>query len=478
MYPFAPIILLAVSEIIVLFFGLWIFWRNPKSRVNTTFFGLALTSVIWSIPHIFLQFPETNVVWIKFWINMNFIGPTIFLSFFVYFSYIFLEDSIKLPWWKILLVIIPPVLIVPPALLQEITPYVSGPEGYIHWNFSFYLFYFLFFLYFLWGVINFYRKLGNRNTSDTKALMIIFTGISLGVLTGILFSSILPIIFKNEEFLYLGPSLGGMFITIMCGYAVIRYDLMDIKIMAKRAFFYGVITVVGTILLSFVVVVSRFLEDRYSSLNFWIIPAVFSVLVVLVGNYIWKAMHIAESLKHEFVTVVTHKFRTPLTHIMWSIEDLKMDDLTDKQRENVRAIENSSKSVIELVNLLTEVSEGQNEFTASRRDINLSEILREALKEQKQVAERKGIELEERINEEIIVSAEKKKLRFVINVLIENALTYTPSDGKITVTLVSDGSRVRLKVKDNGIGMSKGTQELVFSTFFRGDAARSKYTEG
>ncbi|MFP4022764.1 MAG: sensor histidine kinase, partial [Candidatus Paceibacterota bacterium] len=59
-----------------------------------------------------------------------------------------------------------------------------------------------------------------------------------------------------------------------------------------------------------------------------------------------------------------------------------------------------------------------------------------------------------------------------------NALTYTPSGGKITATLVSDGSRVRLKVKDNGIGMSKGTQDLVFSTFFRGDAARSKYTEG
>ncbi|MFP4539524.1 MAG: ATP-binding protein [Candidatus Paceibacterota bacterium] len=478
MYPLAPIIFLVVSDMIILVFGLWVFYRNPRSRVNVAFFGLVLTSVIWSIPHIFLQFPEPTAEWFKFWINMNFIGPVIFLSFFVYFSYIFPENRIKLPWWKVLLVTVPPVVIVPSAFFQEIASYVAEPKGYIEWGFTFYLFYFFFFLYFLWGVINFYRKLGNRNKSDTKALMIIFVGLSLGALTGVFFSGILPIIFKNERFLYLGPSLGGLFFMVSCGYAIIRYDLMDIKIIAKRAFFYGVITVVSTMLLSLVVIISRFLEDQHPSLSVWLIPAVFSVLAVLLGFYIWNAIHIAEALKHEFVTVVTHKFRTPLTHIMWSIEDLKMDDLTDKQRENVRAIENSSKSVIELVNLLTEVSEGKDEFTASRRDINLSDILREALKEQKQVAERKGIELEERINEEIIVSAEKKKLRFVINVLIENALTYTPSGGKITVTLVSDGSRVRLKVKDNGIGMSKGTQELVFSTFFRGDAARSKYTEG
>ncbi len=376
---------------------------------------------------------------------------------------------------------LPPLLIIPAAFMQEISTHIeeiARTESW-SWGWGFYTFHILLFSFMIWAILNFYRNLNHKDSSwNRRALSIIFLGVFSASFAGAFFGAFLPVVFKIDETLFLGPSLTLLVFTLVCGYAIVRYDLMDIKIIAKKAFFYATITALSTLLLSVLILASRLLEDTYPGLSIWLIPALFSIPAVLLGFYIWNAIKIAETLKHEFVTVVTHKFRTPLTHIMWSIEDLKMDDLTDKQRENVRAIENSSKSVIELVNLLTEVSEGKDEFTASRRDINLSDILREALKEQKQVAERKGIELEERINEEIIVSAEKKKLRFVINVLIENALTYTPSGGKITVTLVSDGSRVRLKVKDNGIGMSKGTQELVFSTFFRGDAARSKYTEG
>ncbi|MFP4617005.1 MAG: ATP-binding protein [Candidatus Paceibacterota bacterium] len=480
MQPLTSILFLVILGILTLLLGFWMLSRNPRSRINLTFFAMVFFLGLWLITHIFMQHPssEDNEV-MKFWLNMNFVGPAGFLSFFVYFSHIFPTNQIKIPWEKILIMSLPLLLIVPAAFMQEINTEITEITGVKSWGWGFYVFHILFFPFMIWAILNFYWNLNYKDSSwNRRALSMIFLGVFLSSLSSALFSTFLPILFNIEETFFLGPGLTLMIFTFVCGYIIIRYDIMDIKIMAKKAFFYAVITALITLLLGVLILASQMLEGSYPRLSVWLIPAIFSIIAVILGFYIWNAIKIAESLKHEFITVVTHKFRTPLTHIMWSIEDLKMDDLTNKQRENVRAIENSSKSVIELVNLLTEVSEGKDEFTASRQDINFSEVLRNVLKEQKQVAKRKGIELEESINEEVIVSAEKKKLRFVINVLIENALTYTPSGGKITATLVSNGSRVRLKVKDNGIGMSKGTQDLVFSTFFRGDAARSKYTEG
>ena len=276
----------------------------------------------------------------------------------------------------------------------------------------------------------------------------------------------------------MGPTFAVFFISTFTSYAIVRYDLMEIKVIAKQALFYGVVVALTTALLSVVVLVSRFLEGDYPKLSLWLIPSLFSVLAVLLGVYIWRGMQASEALKHEFITVVTHKFRTPLTRVMWALEDLKLDELSEKQRENIKSIEKSSQNILELVNLLTTVSKEKGALHTLSKEVDLSKVLKERLEEHRLTASRKGVLFQENVDDGVIVYAQKSEMRFVMDVLIENALTYTPSGGKIFVTFTSDGKKVRFQVKDTGIGMNRKTQDLVFSTFFRGDEARLKHTEG
>ncbi len=473
-----PVSIIVMINIFMLGLGLWIFLQKPSSRVNVAFFMIVVSFVIWSVPHIFLQLPDIDVNSFRFWVNMNFIGPSLFLVSFVYFSYIFPKDNARLSQVRLFLIFLPAIFTIPAAMTQQVSVHVVGLNGDIYWGWAFYVFYLMMFSYLLWGSVNFYRKMHEKGSGERRAISLVFIGIISGTVAGLFFASFLPLVFNYPDLLYLGPGASGLLFAVFCGYAVIRYELMELHVIAKQALFYTVTVVVATFLLSSVVLVSNRLEESYPMLAFWLVPAVFSALAVILGSYIWNATRSAELLRNEFLTIVTHKFRTPLTRAFWSIEDLKMDDLSESQMENVRMIEHSNKKILELVDLSTDASGGGRGYSFSVKRIDLSEVLREVIAEYKGVAERKGINFEGKMEDGVFVMAERKNLKFVISVLIDNSLTYTPKGGSVVVTLTDNGEKAILSVKDDGIGVSKESQRLIFSPFFRGGKARLEHTEG
>ncbi|MGM0482509.1 MAG: ATP-binding protein [Patescibacteria group bacterium] len=472
-----PQLLISIPTAFMVGFGVWIFLRNPKSRINVSFLGLIMGMLLWSIPHIIIQNPNIDAEGIRFWINMNFIGPAVFFSYFVYFPYVFPEDKISISWKKAILILLLPVITVPAAFTQNICLYVSAPNGFMEWGIPFLIFYLMMPVYIIWGIRNFYWKIRGQRGSNRRAVFLVFFSLVSAVCLSAFFSSILPIFFGYEGLLFLGPGVGGMFFAILGSYAIVRYGLMDIRVIAKRALLYATVITVGTLFFGSVVLISDAMEENFPSLSFWFVPIAFSCAGLILGIYIWKVLSESEAIKYEFITTVTHKFRTPLSRIIWALEGIKEEGgLTDFQQSGLRSIDYSTRSILKMVDLMTHLSDERTSST--KKELNLSETLKATLNDTEAEFTRKNISLERDIEENITVFAEKSGLRFVVNALLENALTYTPSGGVVNVDLYIEDGKAVIRVKDTGIGMSKSTQESVSKSFFRGKEARTKDTEG
>ncbi len=483
MTPLGTAIAVIIPTLSFLVLGLWVFSRNPKSRVNRTFLAISISAFLWTFAHFFFWIFSDSSEALRFWGTIAYIPPAFFFSFILYFSYIFPENDKKVPWPKIALMFSFPAVATVLALgMTIISSYEPRPEGgfLIEWDWGSDVYNILMVIFFLWILFNFLHKLKHeRGKSNRRSILIVFFGFLGGITMGAVFNIFLPTLFDETRFLSLGAILAGAPNILFVSYAIVRYDLMDIKVIAKQALFYGVVVGITTLLLSVVVLVSRFLEDDYPMLSLWLIPAVFSLLAVFLGLYIWRGMQASEALKYEFITVVTHKFRTPLTRVMWAVDDLKIQDMPQDQRlERAKSAENAAQNILELINLLTTVSGEKNALQNLNKETDISNILRKLLEEHRRTAAVKNIVTEENVEDGISVFADRSRVRFVMSVMLENAVMYTKQGGKINIALISDGDKVHFQVKDTGIGMDKKTQSLVFSTFFRGDKARLEDTEG
>lgn len=471
--------LIILTSIIVLVAGVWVLSSNVRSRINLSFFGITLSLLLWSIANFIFWTCNLDVAGLNFWLNQTFIGPTFAFAFLVYFSYVFPEDKAEVSITKSLLIFLGPVLMSLVTFAEKVSYEVTGLFGEISWGWGFYVFYLFTVTYVLWTILNFYFKIEDQKGPGRSAISYVFLGLILAIIAGAFFNNFIPIAFGSNRFIFLGSSSASLIFVIFCTYAIVRYDLMDIEVIAKQAFLYGVLVAFGSMLFGGVVFVSEFIEGYFPLLSFWFIPTLFSVIGVFLGLYIFNALRISEAMKYEFITTVTHKFRTPLSRIVWAVEGIKEEgNLTDIQKNSLRSIDYSGKSIIKLVDLMIATSNRDTGANKMEKELDLSAVLRKTIDEHRQEFERKEMKMEEDIEDNVPIFAEESSISFIINVLIENALIYTPKYGSVHFSLITDRSEAILQVKDNGIGMDKEMQEHISSSFFRGDKARSKDTEG
>lgn len=471
--------LVAVPAVFSLGFGVWILMHNPRSRINTSFFALVFSMFIWAVPHFIMLYPSLSPEALRFWINMNFIGPAVFAPYLVYFSYVFPEDRVKISRFKIFLLSLLPLFVIPLAFAEKFIPQLLHSENFSNYSIFFYLYWLSLFIVIPWALINFRSKIKKLSGKNREAVVFLVSAIFLNMVASAFFSGFLPAVYNYIDLVFLGPGVGGLIFSIFGSYAIVRYDLMEIKVMAKKALFYAVLVTGVTIFMTFVVFLSRTLENSYPNLSLWLIPAIFSVIATFLGIIIWRVIKNSDDLKYDFITTVTHKFRTPISRIIWSIEGIRdQGNLTDMQKTGLRSIEYSIKSILKMVDLMTHLSDERSTDSVLKKEIDFSELLKNILKDQVSEFNRRSISLVVHIKSGVTVMAEENSLRFVLNVLLENALTYTPSGGVVRVGLFLDESKAVFSVKDNGIGMSKAVQKNITTSFYRGGKARRTDTEG
>ena len=180
--------------------------------------------------------------------------------------------------------------------------------------------------------------------------------------------------------------------------------------------------------------------------------------------------------KDELIRNLAHELKTPLTHIITFLEHLvnRSTSISDKEREFANIAYQEMWRYVRLVDKILTFSRilGKR-LILSKETIILSEILKTALNFCTPIAKDKGIELQfhEDIKDAEIIADKDSIIQILVN-LLDNAIKYTPNGGIVQISLEEQDSLYRIKVSDNGIGISGMALQHLFEPYRSGDEAR------
>lgn len=192
-----------------------------------------------------------------------------------------------------------------------------------------------------------------------------------------------------------------------------------------------------------------------------------------------------DHMKSEFITLVSHQLRTPLSSMRWYLEMLIADDagpLNDDQREYVSQVATSNARMVHLVNALLNVSRIEmGKFQISAQTIDLQKIVHSAASSFDLELKQKKIELVLDMPEkEVCIRSDKNLLELVLENFLSNAIKYSHPETTVTVRIHEDraAGTACLSVTDTGIGIPEAQKEQIGQKLFRGSNAKISDTDG
>ncbi len=189
-----------------------------------------------------------------------------------------------------------------------------------------------------------------------------------------------------------------------------------------------------------------------------------------------------EKTKLEFLNIVSHELKTPLTPMIAYLDLLlkgKLGKLTKQQREALETVTKNTKQLRHLIWDILDLSKleaGNMRF--NMRQIDLTELIKEVVKNMETVAKEKSIIIEPKIRPLPITEADRERLTQVITNLISNAIKFTPRKGKIIIETKKRGYSLMISVSDTGIGIPKKQLDNIFTKFFQVDSKTSRKYQG
>ncbi|HKS01830.1 MAG TPA: ATP-binding protein, partial [Arthrobacter sp.] len=186
----------------------------------------------------------------------------------------------------------------------------------------------------------------------------------------------------------------------------------------------------------------------------------------------------ALAAKDDFVSNVSHEFRTPLTSILGYVELLldDDDDLTESQRGPLEIIRRNSERLLTLVSDLLSSRNGQ--LLVTPEAVNVAELVRTSVTAALPRAAESGVRLRAEAPDRLEAHIDAARISQVLDNLVSNAIKYSPDGGDVVVALRSEDGHMVCSVSDTGMGMSQQDQEEVFAKFFRSAAVRNSTIPG
>jgi len=184
-----------------------------------------------------------------------------------------------------------------------------------------------------------------------------------------------------------------------------------------------------------------------------------------------------EKQKDEFVAMISHELKTPLTPIKLYCSALKrpkmLGELNEKQQEAVDAISFNAHRLERTVGDLLDAQKlelGKMKF--EKKEMKVEELMKQITTNLEKQTEQKGGQLINQTTEKITIKSDTPRLAQVLTNMINNAIDFVPENtGKIEINAQKKDGEVLFSVKDNGPGMTLETQKKLFQKFYKADTS-------
>lgn len=187
-----------------------------------------------------------------------------------------------------------------------------------------------------------------------------------------------------------------------------------------------------------------------------------------------------ETLRTDFIANVSHEMKTPLAVMQNYGTLLQAPQLSDELRlEYAKVITDSSRRMADLMTNILKLNRLENQqIFPQGKEYDLSEQLCECLLQYESVWEKKEIELDANLEENVTVRADGELLSLVWNNLLSNAFKFTEKGGTVGVSLTEEAGFAVVRVTDTGCGMSPEVGAHIFEKFYQGDTSHATQGNG
>lgn len=189
-----------------------------------------------------------------------------------------------------------------------------------------------------------------------------------------------------------------------------------------------------------------------------------------------------EKMRSDFVANVSHELKTPVTSVRGFSETLMSGEVTDEEttKQFLKIIHDESQRLDRLIRDLLNLSKIERQ----KMPLNLETLNMTALVHEVSVTLQGAVE-EKRTrlvlpdpSKDVYLQGDEDRLRQIILNLVGNGINYTAEGGTVTVSLKENVEKVRLIIKDDGIGIPEESLPRIFERFYRVDRARSRHSGG
>lgn len=187
-----------------------------------------------------------------------------------------------------------------------------------------------------------------------------------------------------------------------------------------------------------------------------------------------------ETLRTDFIANVSHELKTPLAVIRNYGVMLQESGITEaEQMEYGQAISNASQRLADMITNILKLNKLENQkIYPDKKVYDLSEQLCECLLGFESAWESKELEIETDIEDGVQVESDPELLSLVWNNLFSNAIKFTEPEGKVSLSLKTEGDRAIVSVSDSGCGISPEEGEHIFEKFYQGDTSHATQGNG
>jgi len=219
------------------------------------------------------------------------------------------------------------------------------------------------------------------------------------------------------------------------------------------------------------------------------IAVLFLVIAIFVGHYLAgrAIIPIQQSFarQREFVADASHELRTPLSVFLLSIDAIQSDDdnqLSIFSTQVLEDVKGETRRMSKIVgDLLTLARADAGVTNIIKEKFQLDTVTEQVIRSLQPLAAEKDIKLGLSEINEIPVYADKERINQLLVILVDNAIKYTPTGGRVVVLarkVAGPNPYIHIIVQDTGIGISEADQNLIFGRFYRVDKVRAREEGG